>query len=77
MVTASIGKAIFAATVSRRLHMSGLYARVPLVCVPLPVQSRGARLRWCREHANWNVSDWARSCLLMSQDLLWSQMTSV
>ncbi|KFM63069.1 Transposable element Tcb1 transposase, partial [Stegodyphus mimosarum] len=58
MVTASIGKAISAATVRRRLHMSGLYARVPRVCVPLSVQSRGARLQWCREHVNWNVSDW-------------------
>ncbi|KFM72504.1 Transposable element Tcb1 transposase, partial [Stegodyphus mimosarum] len=58
MVTASTGKAISAATVRRRLHMSRLYARVPRVCVPLSVQSRGARLQWCREHVNWNVSDW-------------------
>ncbi|GFU55137.1 transposable element Tcb2 transposase [Trichonephila clavipes] len=57
-VTASIGKAISAATVRRRLHMNGLYARVPRVCVPLSVQSRGARLKWCREHGNWTVSDW-------------------
>ncbi|GFS99463.1 transposable element Tcb1 transposase [Trichonephila clavipes] len=41
MVTASIGKAISAATVRRRLHMNGMYARVPRVCVPLSVQSRG------------------------------------
>ncbi|GFW09812.1 HTH_Tnp_Tc3_2 domain-containing protein [Trichonephila clavipes] len=72
MVTASIGKAISAATVPRRLHMNGLYAQVHRVCVPLSVQSRGARLKWCREHGNW-----AMSCLLMSQDLLWSQMASV
>ncbi|GFT38947.1 transposable element Tcb2 transposase [Trichonephila clavipes] len=37
MVTASIGKATSAATVRRRLHMNGLYARVPRVCVPLSV----------------------------------------
>ncbi|GFU00803.1 HTH_Tnp_Tc3_2 domain-containing protein [Trichonephila clavipes] len=42
MVTASIGKAISAATVRRRLYMNGLYDRVPRVCVPLSVQSRGA-----------------------------------
>ncbi|GFW67413.1 uncharacterized protein TNCV_3390841 [Trichonephila clavipes] len=41
MVTASIGKTISAATVRRRLHMSGLYARVPRVCVRLSVQLRG------------------------------------
>ncbi|GFV33020.1 HTH_Tnp_Tc3_2 domain-containing protein [Trichonephila clavipes] len=48
MVTESIGKAISAATVRRRLHMNGLYARVPRVCVPLFVQLRGAQLKWCR-----------------------------
>ncbi|GFU28824.1 transposable element Tcb2 transposase [Trichonephila clavipes] len=45
MVTASIGKAISAATVSRRLHMNGLYARVPQVCVPLSIQSRETQLK--------------------------------
>ncbi|GFW91238.1 HTH_Tnp_Tc3_2 domain-containing protein [Trichonephila clavipes] len=58
MVTAFIGKAISAAIVRRRLHMNGLYARIPKVCVPLSVQSREARLKWCREHGNWTVSDW-------------------
>ncbi|GFV80942.1 transposable element Tcb1 transposase [Trichonephila clavipes] len=58
MVTASIGKAISAATVRRRLRMNGLYARVPRVCVLLSVQSRGARLKWCRDNGNWTVSDW-------------------
>ncbi|GFU42939.1 HTH_Tnp_Tc3_2 domain-containing protein [Trichonephila clavipes] len=76
MVTASISKAISAAFVRQRLHMNRLYARVPRVCVPLSVQSRGARLKWCWEHGNWTVSG-AMSCILMSQDLLWSQMTSV
>ncbi|GFW79003.1 transposable element Tcb2 transposase [Trichonephila clavipes] len=57
MVTASIGKAISAATVHRRLHMNGLYVPVLRVRVPLSVQSRGARLKWCREHGNWTVSD--------------------
>ncbi|GFV72906.1 HTH_Tnp_Tc3_2 domain-containing protein [Trichonephila clavipes] len=58
MVTESIGKAISAATVRQRLHMNILYARVPPVGVPLSVQSRGARLKWCREHDNWTDSDW-------------------
>ncbi|GFX37237.1 transposable element Tcb1 transposase [Trichonephila clavipes] len=58
MNTASIGKAISVATVRRRLHMNRLYARVPRDCVPLSVQSRGARLKWCREHGNMTVSDW-------------------
>ncbi|GFW80378.1 transposable element Tcb1 transposase [Trichonephila clavipes] len=37
--------------------MNGLYARVPRVCIPLSVQSRGARLKWYREHGNWTVFD--------------------
>ncbi|GFU13994.1 HTH_Tnp_Tc3_2 domain-containing protein [Trichonephila clavipes] len=57
VVTTSIGKAISAATVRRRLHMNGLYARVSRVCVPLSIQSRGAGLKWCREHGNWTVPD--------------------
>ncbi|GFX72384.1 transposable element Tcb2 transposase [Trichonephila clavipes] len=36
-VTASIGNAISAATARRRLHINGLYARVPRVCVPLSI----------------------------------------
>ncbi|GFU01756.1 transposable element Tcb1 transposase [Trichonephila clavipes] len=63
MVTSSIGKAISAATVRRRLHMNGLYARVPRVCVLLCVQSRGTLLKWCREHGNWTVSDWGNVML--------------
>ncbi|GFV41131.1 transposable element Tcb1 transposase [Trichonephila clavipes] len=58
MVKASIGKAICAATVRRRLHMNGLYARVPRICVSLSVQSRGARLKWSREYGSWTLSDW-------------------
>ncbi|GFV73430.1 hypothetical protein TNCV_3389461 [Trichonephila clavipes] len=30
----------------------GLYARRPVVCVPLTRQHRSARLQWCREHHN-------------------------
>ncbi|GFY04248.1 transposable element Tcb1 transposase [Trichonephila clavipes] len=38
--------------------MNGLYARVPRVYVSLSVQSRGVRLKWCREQGNLTVSDW-------------------
>ncbi|GBM06114.1 hypothetical protein AVEN_241932-1 [Araneus ventricosus] len=58
MVAAGIGKTISATTFRQRLNMNGLYARVPRVCVPLSVQSRGARLKWCRQHENWTVPDW-------------------
>ncbi|GFY03965.1 HTH_Tnp_Tc3_2 domain-containing protein [Trichonephila clavipes] len=49
---------------ARRLRGGGLYARRPVVCVPLTRQHRTARLQWCREHHNWTEQDWA--CVLFS-----------
>ncbi|GFU96215.1 hypothetical protein TNCV_3894941 [Trichonephila clavipes] len=46
------GKQISPKTVARRLRGGGLYARRPVVCVPLTRQHRTARLQWCREHHN-------------------------
>ncbi|GFX95892.1 hypothetical protein TNCV_2084721 [Trichonephila clavipes] len=53
-------------TVARRLRGGGLYARRPVVCVPLTRQHRTARLQWCREHHNWTEQDWA--CVLFSDE---------
>ncbi|GFX27656.1 transposable element Tc1 transposase [Trichonephila clavipes] len=53
-------------TVARRLKGGGLYARRPVVCVPLTRQHRTARFQWCREHHNWTEQDWA--CLLFFSD---------
>ncbi|GFV54364.1 transposable element Tcb2 transposase [Trichonephila clavipes] len=44
----------------------GLYARRPVVCIPLTRQHRTARLQWCREHHNWTEQDWA--CVLFSDE---------
>ncbi|GFU28359.1 transposable element Tcb2 transposase [Trichonephila clavipes] len=44
----------------------GLYARRPVVFVPLTRQHRTARLQWCREHHNWTEQDWA--CVLFSDE---------
>ncbi|GFW40104.1 hypothetical protein TNCV_5117871 [Trichonephila clavipes] len=46
------GKQISRKTVARRLRGGGLYARRPVVCVPLTRQHRTARLQRCREHHN-------------------------
>ncbi|GFW96992.1 HTH_Tnp_Tc3_2 domain-containing protein [Trichonephila clavipes] len=59
---AASGKQIFRKTVARRLRGGGLYARRPVVCVPLTRQHRTARLQWCRENHNWTEQDWA--CVL-------------
>ncbi|GFX28441.1 transposable element Tcb2 transposase [Trichonephila clavipes] len=53
-------------TVARRLRGGGLYARRPVVCVPLTRQHRTARLQWCREHHIWTEQDWA--CVLFSDE---------
>ncbi|GFX94764.1 transposable element Tc1 transposase [Trichonephila clavipes] len=60
------GKQISRNTVARRLRGGGLYARRPVVYVPLTRQHRTARLQWCREHHNWTEQDWA--CVLFSDE---------
>ncbi|GFV50354.1 transposable element Tcb2 transposase [Trichonephila clavipes] len=61
---AASGKQISRKTVARRLRGGGLYARRPVVCVPLTRQHHTACLQWCREHHNWTEQDWA--CVLFS-----------
>ncbi|GFW42479.1 transposable element Tc1 transposase [Trichonephila clavipes] len=63
---AASGKQNSRNTVARRLRGGGLYARRPVVCVPLTRQHRTARLQWCREHHNWTEQDWA--CVLFSNE---------
>ncbi|GFW82011.1 transposable element Tcb2 transposase [Trichonephila clavipes] len=63
---AASGKQISRKTVTRRLRGGGLYARRPVVCVPLTRQHRTARLQWCREHHNWTEQDCA--CVLFSDE---------
>ncbi|GFW71320.1 adhesion G protein-coupled receptor B2 [Trichonephila clavipes] len=59
-------KADLRKTVARRLRGGGLYARRPVVCVPLTRHHHTARLQWCREHHNWTEQDWA--CVLFSDE---------
>ncbi|GFV40355.1 transposable element Tcb1 transposase [Trichonephila clavipes] len=63
---AASGKQISRKTVARRLRGGGLYARRPVVCVPLTRQHRTARLQWCRDHHNWTEQD--RACVLFSDE---------
>ncbi|GFX34491.1 transposable element Tcb2 transposase [Trichonephila clavipes] len=60
------GKQISRKTIARRLRGGGLYARRPVVCVPLTRPHRTARFQWCREHHNWTEHDWA--CVLFSDE---------
>ncbi|GFW25501.1 transposable element Tcb1 transposase [Trichonephila clavipes] len=63
---AASGKQISRKTVARRLRGEGLYARRPVVFVPLTRQHCTARLQWCRERHNWTEQDWA--CVLFSDE---------
>ncbi|GFX64481.1 transposable element Tcb2 transposase [Trichonephila clavipes] len=65
-VSAASGKQISRKTVARRLKGGGLYARRPVVCVPLTRQHRTARLQWWREHHKWTEQNWA--CVLFSDE---------
>jgi transposase len=55
---AATGRRISATTVRRRLHLKGLYARKPVICVPLTQRHKEARLRWAREHVTWTREQW-------------------
>ncbi|GFW92590.1 transposable element Tcb2 transposase [Trichonephila clavipes] len=62
----AVKKKISRKTVARRLKGGRLYARRPVVCVPLTRRHRTARLQWCREHHNWTEQDWA--CVVFSDE---------
>ncbi|GFV88612.1 transposable element Tcb1 transposase [Trichonephila clavipes] len=48
----------------RRLGHIGLYARMPVRCVPLTATHCRLRLTWSREHALWTPQQW--SCVMFS-----------
>ncbi|GFX62040.1 transposable element Tcb2 transposase [Trichonephila clavipes] len=53
------GRKISSSTVRRHLHNSGVYARRPVVCIPLNRRQRRARLSWVGEHVSWTRQRWA------------------
>ncbi|UYV66314.1 hypothetical protein LAZ67_4001298 [Cordylochernes scorpioides] len=40
--------------------MKGIYARRPIICVPLTPPQKGARERWRRQHVAWIPDEWSR-----------------
>ncbi|GFX44909.1 cytosolic Fe-S cluster assembly factor NUBP1 homolog [Trichonephila clavipes] len=51
---------VFSQTVGNRLHEGGLYARRPMVCIPLTPRHHAARRRWAAEHRDWEQHDWSQ-----------------
>ncbi|GFU07835.1 transposable element Tcb2 transposase [Trichonephila clavipes] len=58
--TQATGRPISRFTVARRLHGGGLFAQLPVRCVPLTPDHRRRRSLWCREHRNWRDNEWGR-----------------
>ncbi|GFV08942.1 transposable element Tcb2 transposase [Trichonephila clavipes] len=58
--TQATGRPISRFTVARRLHGGGLFARLPVRCVPLTPAHRRRRSLWCWEHWNWRDNEWGR-----------------
>ncbi|GBM19243.1 Chorion peroxidase [Araneus ventricosus] len=56
---AATGTRVSRVTVSKRLHETVWFARIPAVCVPLTSTNRRVRLAWCREHRDWSMYQWA------------------
>ncbi|GFT45848.1 transposable element Tcb2 transposase [Trichonephila clavipes] len=54
------GRRVFSQTVRNRLQEGGLYARRPMVCIPLTPRHRAARRRWAAEHRDWEQHDWSQ-----------------
>ncbi|GFW20485.1 HTH_Tnp_Tc3_2 domain-containing protein [Trichonephila clavipes] len=54
------GRRVSSQTVRNRLHEGGLYARRPMVCIPLTPRHRAARRRWEAEHRDWEQHDWSQ-----------------
>ncbi|GFW90405.1 HTH_Tnp_Tc3_2 domain-containing protein [Trichonephila clavipes] len=56
----------FKADVNRRLGPIGLYARMPVRCVPLTATHCRLRLTWSRDPALWTPQQW--SCVMFSNE---------
>ncbi|GFV89159.1 transposable element Tcb2 transposase [Trichonephila clavipes] len=54
------GRRVSSQTVCNRIHEGGLYARRPMVCIPLTPRHRAARRRWAAEHRDWEQHDWSQ-----------------
>lgn len=57
---AGTGQLVSSQTVRNRLHSAGLYARRPMVVLPLTDHHKRARLAWANDHLHWGDFEWGR-----------------
>ncbi|GFU01138.1 transposable element Tcb1 transposase [Trichonephila clavipes] len=69
-LSSTTGTTVSNQTMYRRLGSIGLYARMPVRCVPFPSTHCRLRLTWSREHALWTPQQW--SCVMFSDELRFS-----
>ncbi|GFS94563.1 transposable element Tcb1 transposase [Trichonephila clavipes] len=65
-LSSATGTTVSMQTVYRRLGHIGLYARRPVICVPLTAIHCRLRLTWSREHALWTPQQWF--CVMFSNE---------
>ncbi|GFU84947.1 transposable element Tcb2 transposase [Trichonephila clavipes] len=63
------GRRVSSQTVRNRLHEGGIYARRPMVCIPLTPRPRAARRRWVL-NIDWEQHDWSQ--VLFTDESLFS-----
>ncbi|GFV31684.1 transposable element Tcb2 transposase [Trichonephila clavipes] len=68
-VALATGRRVSSQTVRNRLHEGGIYARRPMVCIPLTPRPRAARRRWAAEH-RLEQHDWSQ--VLFTDESLFS-----
>ncbi|GFX81355.1 HTH_Tnp_Tc3_2 domain-containing protein [Trichonephila clavipes] len=65
-LSSATGTTVSRQTVYRRLGHIGLYAGMPVRCVPLTATHCRLRLTWSREHVLWTPQQW--SCVMFSDE---------
>ncbi|GFV92167.1 transposable element Tc3 transposase [Trichonephila clavipes] len=66
MMKPATGTTVSKQTVYRRLGHIGIYARMPVRCVPLTATHCRLQLTWSREHALWTPQQW--SCVMFPDE---------
>lgn len=59
-LAAATGTLVSTQTIRNCLHRGGLFARRPMVCIPLTAQHKRDRTTWAQQHQNWTLDDWSR-----------------
>ncbi|GFV44101.1 transposable element Tcb2 transposase [Trichonephila clavipes] len=67
------GTRVSRVTISKRLHEKGLFARRPVVCIPLTYTNRRIRLAWRRQVRDWSICQW--TTVLFTDESLFSLNT--